>query len=131
MALKYLLDTNICIYIINNNPENVRKRFALCRTGEIGISAITYAELMQGSHKDSFCTLAKFIEYVPIISFGANAAKIYAEFARNGTRQKNVMDRLIAAHAKELGIILVTNNEADFIEYGVKIENWSKAKINP
>ena len=128
MALKYLLDTNICIYIINNNPESVRKRFALCRTGEIGISAITYAELLQGSHKDSVGALDKFVKYVPVISFGAGAAKHYSDFARQSTRQRNVMDRLIAAHAKELNIILVTNNEADFSEYPVIVENWTSEK---
>lgn len=127
MALKYLLDTNICVYIINNNPEAVRKKFALCRTGEIGISAITYAELLQGSHKDSVGALDKFVAYAPVIPFGAEASKHYAELARNSTRQRNVMDRLIAAHAKEQGVVLVTNNEADFAEYSVQVENWTIA----
>ena len=128
---RYMLDTNMCIYLMKNQPEQVAKRFALCYTGDVVMSAITYAELEYGV---TVCAgsarerrnLAALIDDIPVAPFDAAAAQAYAP-VREATRErkKDHLDKLIAAHAVSLDVVLVTNNERDFVSYpGLRLENW-------
>ncbi|PKO62526.1 MAG: VapC toxin family PIN domain ribonuclease [Betaproteobacteria bacterium HGW-Betaproteobacteria-18] len=132
MKPKYMLDTNICIYLMKHQPVEVKKRFDQCFVGEVVISAITLAELEYGvtcsggAAPANRAQLDSFIEDVPVAVFDATAARAYgpARFA-NRERSRDALDKLIAAHAMALGVTLVTNNEADFLTYpGLVVENW-------
>lgn len=133
--MEYLLDTNICIYIIKKRPIGVFEKFKSLSIGSIGISSITLAELQYGIMKSSFPeknqeALDKFITPLEIIDFDYNATieygKIRADMERRGT-SIGPLDTLIAAHAKSLDLILVTNNEKEFERIlGLKVENWTK-----
>ena len=123
MKPKYMLDTNICIYLMKHQPVAVKERFEQCFVGEVVISAITLAELeygvtCSGDAPSNRAQLDSFIEDVPVAAFEATAARAYgpARFA-NRERSRDALDKLIAAHAMALGITLVTNNEADFVAY--------------
>lgn len=130
MAL-FMLDTNMCIYLMKNQPEQVAKRFAQCYVGDVVMSAITYAELEFGvtvseNSARERRNLASLVEDIPVVPFDAEAAIAYGPI-REATRdrKKDQLDKLIAAHAVSLGVTLVTNNERDFAAYpGLKIENW-------
>ncbi|KVE71827.1 type II toxin-antitoxin system VapC family toxin [Burkholderia vietnamiensis] len=128
---RYMLDTNICIYLMKSQPEQVAKRFAQCYTGDVVMSAITYAELEYGV---TLCAapererrhLAALIEDIPVAPFDAAAAQAYGP-VRDATRawKKDHLDKLIAAHAVSLDVVLVTNDERDFASYpGLRLENW-------
>jgi tRNA(fMet)-specific endonuclease VapC len=130
MAL-FMLDTNMCIYLMKNQPEHVARRFAQCYVGDVVMSAITYAELEYGvTVSDNSArerrNLASLIEDIPVVPFGVEAATAYGPSrAATRDRKKDHLDKLIAAHAVSLNVILVTNNERDFAAYpGLKIENW-------
>lgn len=132
MTPKYMLDTNICIYLMKHHPPEVAERFAQCYFGEVVISAITLAELEYGvlcsgeNEAKNRLALAGLLEDLAVAPFGQGAAKAYGSvrFA-NRERSKDAMDKLIAAHALALGITLVTNNIADFARYpGLLLENW-------
>ena len=130
MAL-YMLDTNMCIYLMKNQPEQVARRFGQCYVGDVVISAITFAELKYGvtvSEKGNRArkNLDALVEDIPVAPFDAAAATAYGPI-REATRErkKNHLDKLIAAHAVALDVTLVTYNERDFAAYpGLKIENW-------
>jgi tRNA(fMet)-specific endonuclease VapC len=132
MKPKYMLDTNICIYLMKHQPVEVKKRFDQCFVGEVVISAITLAELEYGvtcsgeAARSNRVQLDGFIEDVPVAAFEALAARAYgpARFA-NRERSRDALDKLIAAHAMALDVTLVTNNESDFMTYpGLTVENW-------
>lgn len=132
MKPKYMLDTNICIYLMKHQPLEVRERFSQCFIGDVVISAITLAELEYGVACSGEAMLANrallnsFMEDVPVAPFDALAAGGYGplRFATR-ERKKDALDKLIAAHALALGVVLVTNNEVDFSCYpGLRIENW-------
>lgn len=133
MAL-FMLDTNMCIYLMKNQPEQVAKRFAQCYVGDVVMSAITYAELEFGVTVSENRTrerrnLVSLVEDIPVVPFDADAAAAYGPI-REATRdrKKDQLDKLIAAHAISLNVSLVTNNERDFAAYpGLKIENWINA----
>jgi tRNA(fMet)-specific endonuclease VapC len=128
---RYMLDTNMCIYLMKKQPEHVAQRFAQCYVGDVVMSAITYAELEYGvavsaNRARERRNLAALIEDIPVLPFDAAAASAYGPI-REATRErkKDQLDKLIAAHAVSVGVTLVTNNERDFAAYpGVKIENW-------
>lgn len=130
MAL-YMLDTNMCIYLMKNQPAEVALRFAQCRVGDVVMSAITYAELEYGvaacaSPPRERRNLAALVEDIPVLPFDAAAAAAYGPI-RLATRdaKKDHLDKLIAAHAVSLQAIVVTNNSRDFARYpGVLMENW-------
>lgn len=132
MKPKYMLDTNICIYLMKHQPAEVKARFDQCFVGEVVISAITLAELEYGvtcsgtAEPINRAQLASFIEDVPVVPFEAMAARAYgpARFA-NRERSRDALDKLIAAHAIALGTALVTNNVSDFTAYPeLAVENW-------
>ncbi|HEX8887330.1 MAG TPA: type II toxin-antitoxin system VapC family toxin [Noviherbaspirillum sp.] len=130
MAL-FMLDTNMCIYLMKNQPESVAKRFAQYYVGDVVMSVITYAELEYGVSVSANSArerrnLAGLIEDIPVVPFDVDAAKAYGPI-REATRERkrDQLDKLIAAHAASLKVTLVTNNERDFEIYpGLKIENW-------
>lgn len=131
--MTYLLDTNICIYVIKNKPEQVFRRFRENFQQGLYISAITLAELEHGVQKSAkveqnALALLQFLSTIPILSFGEEAAmeygKICADLQRKGT-SIGTMDMLIAAHAKALDMTLVTNNLREFERVeGLKLDNW-------
>ena len=128
---RFMLDTNMCIYLMKNQPEEVANRFAQCYVGDVVMSAITYAELEFGvvisaNRARERRNLAALIEDIPVAPFDAAAAMAYGP-VREATRErkKDALDKLIAAHAIALDVVLVTNNERDFVGYpGIKLENW-------
>jgi len=132
MTPKYMLDTNICIYLMKHQPPEVAERFAQCFVGEVVISAITLAELeygvaCSGASKDhNQAALDGLLDDIVVAAFEARAARSYGPLrASHRERNKDALDKLIAAHAVALGATLVTNNEADFRAYpGLKVENW-------
>lgn len=129
--VRYMLDTNMCIYLMKNQPESVARRFAQCYVGDVVMSAITFAELEYGvtasaSPKRERKNLSGLIEDIPVMPFDVAAGVAYGPI-RIATRhnKKDALDKLIAAHAASLGVTLVTNNVRDFSKYpGLKIENW-------
>lgn len=130
---RFMLDTNMCIYLMKNQPEQVAHRFSQCYVGDVVMSAITYAELeydvaVSRDRAREKRNLAALVEDIPVASFDAGAAVAYGPI-REATRErkKDHLDKLIAAHSVALGVSLVTNNERDFVHYpGVKVENWLK-----
>jgi len=132
MSPKYMLDTNICIYLMKHQPPQVRAHFAECFVGDVVISAITLAELEFGvacsenTRQTNEAALAKFLQNILVAPFEARAAKAYGTLrAAQSDHNKDALDKWIAAHAVSLGVTLVTNNEADFREFqGLKVENW-------
>ena len=134
MKAKYMLDTNICIYLMKHTPPEVAERFAQCFVGDVVISAITLAELEHGvscsgeSEARNRAALDAFVAEIPMAPFEREAARAYGP-ARYATRERkrDALDKLIAAHAIALDVVLVTNNEADFTAYpGLRVENWVK-----
>jgi len=132
MNPKYMLDTNICIYLMKHQPPQVRARFAECFVGDVVISAITLAELEFGvscsgnARSANEAALANFLQDILVAPFEARAAKAYGPLrAMRRERNKDALDKLIAAHAVALGVTLVTNNKADFRNFkGLRVENW-------
>lgn len=128
---RYMLDTNMCIYLIKHQPEEVVRRFAQCFVGDVVMSAITYAELEYGvsvaaEPERERANLASLIEDIPVMPFDAAAGAAYGPI-RLATRdsRKDHLDKLIAAHAVALGVAVVTNNAKDFARYpGVVTDNW-------
>lgn len=133
--MEYLLDTNICIYIIKKKPENVFRKFRDIPFGSVGISSITLAELQYGVMKSSNPAknqeaLERFITPLQIFEFGFNQTKVYgkirAELERRGT-PIGPLDILIASHAVSLNLTLVTNNMREFKRIpDLQLENWTE-----
>lgn len=130
--MRYILDTNICIYLMKRQPPEVRRRFEALRVGDVFISAITLAELELGADADPTLASSRrrqldaFLRLVPALPFDAAAARQYGRI-RNARKAlgRNRFDTLIAAQAMASGRVLVTNNEADFSDIeGLSIENW-------
>lgn len=131
--MKVMLDTNICIYLIKQQPATVLERFLDYQVGDIGISSITLAELRYGVSKSRYPeknakALDEFILPLEILSFDENAARAYGEIRalleRAGTSIGS-MDMLIAAHALAQGVTLVTNNTREFGRVsGLMLADW-------
>lgn len=132
--MKLLLDTNICIYIIKQQPASVLKHFLEYQIGDIGISSITLSELRYGvaksQHQDKNSkALDQFITPLEVVPFDDAAALAYG--AIRATLEKagtpiGAMDTLIAAHAVALGIPLVTNNTREFERVaGLDVVDWT------
>ena len=131
--MNYLLDTNICIYIINKKPATVLKRIQSKRPDQVAISTITQAELEYGLARSRFpegnrAALLQFLFPFQLLDFDQLAAVQYGTIRSNlesKGRPIGAMDLLIAAQAVSRNLILVTNNEKEFgrVE-GLKVENW-------
>lgn len=133
--IKYLLDTNICIYIMNRRPLEIIHKFRQFDVGDIGVSTITVSELHYGAAKSKKTKLnmqrvEEFLTPMEILLYDYNAAKSYGEIRLNLERKGEIigpLDMLIAAHALSNDIVLVTNNEKEFQRVNhLKIENWTK-----
>jgi tRNA(fMet)-specific endonuclease VapC len=133
MNPKYMLDTSICIYLMKYQPSEVRERFAACFVGEVVISAVTLGELEFGIACSSRAVqatnrsaLESLLDDIMVAPFDVQAAKSYGPIrAAYKDRNRDALDKLIASHAVALGVTLVTNNEADFVNYaGLRVENW-------
>ena len=131
----YMLDTNMCIYIIKKKPAYVIKRFQKARISNIGISSITLSELVYGAVKSlkpeqNHLALAQFAAPLEILAYDHKASQYYGDVRYHLEKQGTpigALDMLIAAHALSMGCILVTNNEKEFNRVpNLKIENWTK-----
>jgi tRNA(fMet)-specific endonuclease VapC len=130
-----MLDTNICIYIIKQKPQKVIRRFKESKISDIGVSSITLSELEYGVMKSvkpeqNRIALAQFIAPIEILFYDDTAAQHYGEIRAYLERQGTPigsLDMLIAAHARSLNSILITNNETEFKRVSnLKIKNWAK-----
>lgn len=134
--MKYLLDTNICIYIIKQKPEQVIRKFRTFAVGDVCISSVTLAEMMYGIEKSLYppqnkAALEAFILPLEIMPFEEVAAYHYGRIRAQLERQGmpiGPLDLMIAAHADCLNAILVTNNKREFLRIPqLKIEDWTQA----
>jgi len=135
--VRYMLDTNICIYLINKRPAHVRPRFDAHAIGDIGVSAITAAELAWGVAKSGSArnraALETFLLPLEVAPFDEQVVWRYAglrtELERRGT-PIGALDMQIAAHALTLGCTLVTNNTREFARVdGLPLENWAEQRV--
>ncbi|MDR3214456.1 MAG: type II toxin-antitoxin system VapC family toxin [Azoarcus sp.] len=127
---RYMLDTNICIYLIKKHPPEIVEKFDAYRKGEIIISSITWAELCCGITKDGSDLVQQLLSILEVAPFGVEQSSLYGELTRLFPNRKANLDRMIAAHAISLNVQLVTNNSSDFEIYkaaGLKIDNWVKS----
>ena len=130
--MRYMLDTNICVYLMKAHPPQVLARLLQLDYGDAVMSIITYAELRVGlevlgpTRAQNERALHFLIRDIPVLPFDEAAAVRYGVLrAAVRDRRRDALDRLIAAHAASLSLTLVTNNEADFRDYpGLKLENW-------
>ena len=130
----YMLDTNICVFAIKKRPEKVLSRLQSHKPSEICISSITYAELCHGVEKSQSkarnrLALTLFLSAISIVPFDQAAAteygKVRAALEQRGT-PIGPLDTQIAAHAKAMGITLVTNNTREFSRVeGLDVEDWA------
>jgi tRNA(fMet)-specific endonuclease VapC len=133
MEPRYLLDTNICIYVAKHNPPAVRERFARYAAAELAMSVITLGELRFGAEKSQARAkaLAAVTQLTSVIQLaalpeaaGEHYGQIRAQLQRLGQPICN-NDLWLAAHARAEGWILVTNNEREFLRVeGLQVENW-------
>jgi tRNA(fMet)-specific endonuclease VapC len=129
---RYMLDTDICIYVMKNRSQSLARRFEEA-TGEMCVSSIAFAELRFGIEKsnrreESLTAIEEFLSGVPILEFEESAAihyaQIRAELERSG-RPAGTHDMMIGGHARATGLVVVTNNLREFGRMpGVRLENW-------
>ena len=134
MPPRYLLDTNICIYIRRKRPAEILKRFQALQPGEAVISVITYGELRYGAEKSqertrALAILDDLITLIPAQPLPTVAGASYGEIRLDLERQGLIIgnnDLWIAAHARSAGLALVTNNDREFRRVaGLCVENWA------
>lgn len=132
--MKYMLDTNICIFAIRNSNDNVPKKFHEHLDDELYISSITLAELMYGVEKSrkpeqNRNALLQFLTLIDIKEFSEKAAIEYGKiraFLENQGTHIGPLDTLIAAHAVSENMILVTHNTKEFLRVpDLTVENWT------
>ena len=133
MDARFLLDTNICIYIRRQRPSEVLARFQRLKPGEAVVSVITYGELVYGaersqSREQAVRQLAELVSLLPVMDLPPLAGQCYGAI-RAALEAKGEMignnDMWIAAHAKAAELTVVTNNEREFRRVqGLKIQNW-------
>jgi len=133
--LKYMLDTNICIFTVKNKPQEVREAFNRYH-GQLCISAITLMELIYGAEKSAapeknLAVVEGFAARLDVLSYDQEAAahsgQLRAELAKNG-KPIGPYDQMIAGHARSQGLILVTNNLREFERVpGLRVEDWVRS----
>ena len=133
--IHYMLDTDICSYIIRERPIEVFEHFETLKMDQLCISVVTYAELIYGvehssSKKINKSIVDQFVKHLSIIDWDKKAAVHYGNIRVLLQVKGNVigaMDMMIAAHARSQRMILVTNNERHFKRVPkLKVENWTK-----
>ena len=124
---RYLLDTNICIFILDAALPQLRARLEQVEAGGLATSTIVLAELLRGANLDATeprARLDALLTVVPALPFDDAAARAYARLPFRRARY----DRLIAAHALSRGLTVVTANARDFADVpGLKVEDWTQA----
>lgn len=134
MCARYMLDTNICIYLRQNRPAEVTTRFQQLQPGDAVLSVITYGELAYGAERSRQRThalesLARLVSLLPVLPLPEHSGAAYGEIrAALESRGEKIggNDLWIAAHARAAGLILVTNNEREFRRVsGLKVQNWT------
>ena len=132
--MKYMLDTNIIIYLINHRSEKALKQLTKHKPGDLCISAITMAELEYGVYKSkqksqNQLALILFLSRIKILPFDSKAATEYGIIRANLSQKGQLIganDLLIAAHAKAKNLTLITNNTREFQRVkGLKLANWA------
>jgi len=129
----YMLDTDTCSYIIRERPTGVLQRFRKLKTDQVCISVVSYADLLYGVKRSSSKRVNRpivddFVRHLDVIKWDNNAAEHYGEIRTNleaGGSPIGAMDMMIAAHAKSIKAVLVTNNQKHFTRVrGLKVKNW-------
>ena len=133
--MRYMLDTNICIYAIKHKPEKVFQKLQEVDPADVCISSITYAELVHGVEKSAAIdknrlALSLLLANIEILDFDVDAAECYgkirADLEKKGTPIGS-LDMMIAGHAMSLGYKVVTNNVKEFKRVSdLKVENWTE-----
>lgn len=133
--MTFLLDTNICVFLIRNKSESLRAQIRSQPVGEIGVSAITESELRFGADKSSnpsnnHAVLDRFFLTLPVLAFDSGCSLYYgrvrAFLEKKGTPIGS-LDTLIASHAMSAGLTLVTNNTREFKRVpGLRVVDWTK-----
>ncbi len=131
--LKFMLDTNICIFTIKNKPDVVRQAFKQ-RQGQLCVSTLTVMELIYGAEKSAApgrnqSVAEGFLARLEVLDYdraaAANTGQLRAELARAGT-PVGPYDAMIAGHARSVGVVLVTNNTREFSRVpGLRLEDWT------
>lgn len=133
--MRYMFDTNICIYVIKHKPEKVFRKVQTIHPEDVCISSVTYAELVHGVEKSAAVeknrlALSMFLANMDILDFDVEAADCYGKI-RADLEKKGIpigpLDMMIAAHAQSLGYTIVTNNVKEFSRVStLRIENWAE-----
>jgi tRNA(fMet)-specific endonuclease VapC len=132
-VLKYMLDTNIVIYVIKRRPIEALSAFNQ-HTGQICISSITLAELYHGAEKserteENIKAIEDFVSRLEVLGYEATSAAHYGDIRADLEKSGKIIgvnDLHIAGHARSTGLILVTNNEREFNRIsGLRVENWT------
>lgn len=132
--MRYMLDTNICIYLIKTRSDQLLHRMRGLRTGEMGVSIVTVAELQYGVSKSrqqerNQVALEAFLLPLEIADFTVDSTLAYGEIRADLEKQGRPigpLDTLIAAHALSLDVLLVTNNTREFDRVpGLRVEDWT------
>lgn len=130
-----MLDTDTCSYIMKRSNPLVLKRLQSVPVGDVCMSVVTKAELLYGvavspKHAHDAAALAAFLPYVEVLEFDEDAALHYAEIRADLKKRGSLIganDLFIAAHARALGLTLVTNNTAEFERVErLKLDNWTQ-----
>ena len=136
--MRYMLDTNICIYLLKGQPQSVLKRLAQQDFGDVVMSCLSLAELRRGigrqagdTQKADEAALQLLLQDVMALDFDAAAAHAFGVLGSSATLKRGkAIDNLIAAHAISQQATLVTNNEKDFKGYpGLLVENWVHLEV--
>ncbi|GGJ00712.1 ribonuclease VapC [Alicyclobacillus cellulosilyticus] len=132
--MRYMLDTNICIYLIKQKSDTLLQKLRTFRLGEIGVSVVTVAELQYGVAKSlhrerNLAALQAFLLPFEVVDFNMDAAMIYGQIRADLEKEGHPigpLDTLIAAHALSLDVPVVTNNVREFQRVkGLRVEDWS------
>ena len=132
--LKYMLDTNICIYVIKRKPLEVLSKFNE-HSGQLAISSITLAELIHGAEKSEFVernlrTVEDFCSRLEVLGYGDKAAAHYGSIRSDLEKKGQVIgvnDLHIAGHARSEALVLVSNNVKEFNRVdALRTDNWIK-----
>jgi tRNA(fMet)-specific endonuclease VapC len=135
MKPRFMLDTNICIYIAKHQPPEVKARFERLKPGQLVMSAITYGELYYGACKSNqrakaLTQLEELVQDIPVENLDSTTARAYGEIRatlEKAGRLTGNNDLWIGAHAMALDVTLATNNEREFKRIArLSVENWTK-----
>jgi len=125
-VIRYLIDADCAIYAMTARYESLRTRLTACAPGDVAISAISFAEIALGNEQGRPPlpeVLEAFLAAIPLVPFDESAARAYSKLPFRRAR----FDRLLAAHALSLDVVVITNNEGDFADVpGLRIENWTR-----